>query len=67
MPEIPKTFGCFWQLIIIIFTTIIIIFIIFLFKASGLGKLKPNTLVIGFKSNWMESSPKSIDDYIHTI
>lgn len=25
MPEIPKTFGCFWQLIII---TIIIIFLI---------------------------------------
>uniref|UniRef100_A0A3P9CZB3 Solute carrier family 12 member 10, tandem duplicate 1 n=1 Tax=Maylandia zebra TaxID=106582 RepID=A0A3P9CZB3_9CICH len=39
----------------------------YLMQASGLGKLKPNTLVIGFKSNWMESSPTSIDDYIHTI
>uniref|UniRef100_A0AAX7UIN6 Solute carrier family 12 member 10, tandem duplicate 1 n=1 Tax=Astatotilapia calliptera TaxID=8154 RepID=A0AAX7UIN6_ASTCA len=29
----------------------------YLMQASGLGKLKPNTLVIGFKSNWMESSP----------
>uniref|UniRef100_A0A3Q2VPS9 Solute carrier family 12 member 10, tandem duplicate 1 n=1 Tax=Haplochromis burtoni TaxID=8153 RepID=A0A3Q2VPS9_HAPBU len=39
----------------------------YLMQASGLGKLKPNTLVIGFKSNWMESSPTSIDDYVHTI
>uniref|UniRef100_A0A669B2W7 Solute carrier family 12 member 3 n=1 Tax=Oreochromis niloticus TaxID=8128 RepID=A0A669B2W7_ORENI len=29
----------------------------YLMQASGLGKLKPNTLVIGFKSKWMESSP----------
>uniref|UniRef100_A0A673CJU9 Solute carrier family 12 member 3-like n=1 Tax=Sphaeramia orbicularis TaxID=375764 RepID=A0A673CJU9_9TELE len=26
--------------------------------ASGLGKLKPNTLVLGFKANWRESSPE---------
>uniref|UniRef100_A0A669E2H7 Solute carrier family 12 member 10, tandem duplicate 1 n=1 Tax=Oreochromis niloticus TaxID=8128 RepID=A0A669E2H7_ORENI len=28
--------------------------------ASGLGKLKPNTLVLGFKSNWRESSPETL-------
>ncbi|XP_030609080.1 solute carrier family 12 member 3-like [Archocentrus centrarchus] len=39
----------------------------FLLQASGLGKLKPNTLVLGFKTNWRESSPESIEDYIHTI
>uniref|UniRef100_A0A3Q3LZH2 Solute carrier family 12 member 3 n=1 Tax=Mastacembelus armatus TaxID=205130 RepID=A0A3Q3LZH2_9TELE len=38
-----------------------------LLQASGLGKLKPNTLVLGFKSNWRESSPESIEDYINTI
>ncbi|KAK2862945.1 hypothetical protein Q5P01_002478 [Channa striata] len=38
-----------------------------LMQASGLGKLKPNTLVLGFKSNWRDSSPESIEDYINTI
>ncbi|XP_075948584.1 solute carrier family 12 member 10, tandem duplicate 1 isoform X2 [Anarhichas minor] len=38
-----------------------------LLQASGLGKLKPNTLVLGFKSNWRDSSPESIEDYINTI
>uniref|UniRef100_A0A4W6EI38 Solute carrier family 12 member 10, tandem duplicate 1 n=1 Tax=Lates calcarifer TaxID=8187 RepID=A0A4W6EI38_LATCA len=31
--------------------------------ATGLGKLKPNTLVMGFKTNWKDSSPESIEDY----
>ncbi|XP_039996550.1 solute carrier family 12 member 10, tandem duplicate 1 isoform X2 [Xiphias gladius] len=38
-----------------------------LMQASGLGKLKPNTLVLGFKTDWRESSPESIEDYISTI
>ncbi|TDG99640.1 hypothetical protein EPR50_G00195810 [Perca flavescens] len=38
-----------------------------LLQASGLGKLKPNILVLGFKSNWRDSSPESIEDYIKTI
>ncbi|XP_040886890.1 solute carrier family 12 member 3-like isoform X2 [Toxotes jaculatrix] len=38
-----------------------------LLQASGLGKLKPNTLVLGFKTNWRENSPESIEDYINTI
>ncbi|XP_026056090.1 solute carrier family 12 member 10, tandem duplicate 1 [Carassius auratus] len=38
-----------------------------LLQASGLGKLKPNILVMGFKMNWQESSSKGIEDYINTI
>ncbi|XP_042367822.1 solute carrier family 12 member 10, tandem duplicate 1 [Plectropomus leopardus] len=38
-----------------------------LMQASGLGKLKPNTLVLGFKANWRESTPESLEDYINTI
>ncbi|XP_032400159.1 solute carrier family 12 member 3 isoform X2 [Etheostoma spectabile] len=38
-----------------------------LLQTSGLGKLKPNILVLGFKSNWRDSSPESIDDYINTM
>uniref|UniRef100_A0A4W6EJR8 Solute carrier family 12 member 10, tandem duplicate 1 n=1 Tax=Lates calcarifer TaxID=8187 RepID=A0A4W6EJR8_LATCA len=34
-----------------------------LLQATGLGKLKPNTLVMGFKTNWKDSSPESIEDY----
>ncbi|XP_076846797.1 solute carrier family 12 member 10, tandem duplicate 1 [Brachyhypopomus gauderio] len=38
-----------------------------LMQASGLGKLKPNTLVLGFKSNWKEGSPYDLEDYVNTI
>ncbi|KAK2899953.1 solute carrier family 12 member 3-like [Channa argus] len=38
-----------------------------LLQASGLGKLKPNTLVLGFKSNWRDSSVESLEDYVQTI
>ncbi|XP_029023673.1 solute carrier family 12 member 3-like isoform X2 [Betta splendens] len=38
-----------------------------LLQAAGLGKLKPNTLVIGFKSNWKECPAESLDDYVNTI
>ncbi|KAA0722985.1 Solute carrier family 12 member 3 [Triplophysa tibetana] len=37
------------------------------FQACGLGKLKPNVLVMGFKTNWQKSPPHEIDDYIKTI
>uniref|UniRef100_A0A3P9L0X0 Solute carrier family 12 member 3 n=1 Tax=Oryzias latipes TaxID=8090 RepID=A0A3P9L0X0_ORYLA len=38
-----------------------------LLQASGLGKLKPDTLVLGFKANWRNSSPETIEDYINSI
>ena len=39
----------------------------FSMKAAGLGKLKPNTLVLGFKSSWREGSAESLVDYVNTI
>uniref|UniRef100_A0A3P8ZLU0 Uncharacterized protein n=1 Tax=Esox lucius TaxID=8010 RepID=A0A3P8ZLU0_ESOLU len=38
-----------------------------LLQASGLGKLKPNTLIMGFKNNWKECTPHSMEDYVNTI
>ncbi|XP_058637604.1 solute carrier family 12 member 10, tandem duplicate 3 isoform X2 [Onychostoma macrolepis] len=38
-----------------------------LMQASGLGKLKPNTLVLGYKVNWQECKPESLQDYVNTI
>ncbi|KAG1937889.1 solute carrier family 12 member 3-like isoform X2 [Pimephales promelas] len=38
-----------------------------LMQASGLGKLKPNTLVMGYKTNWKECKPESLQDYVNTI
>uniref|UniRef100_A0A8C1PRS1 Solute carrier family 12 member 10, tandem duplicate 3 n=1 Tax=Cyprinus carpio TaxID=7962 RepID=A0A8C1PRS1_CYPCA len=38
-----------------------------LMQASGLGKLKPNTLFLGYKINWQECKPESLQDYVNTI
>ncbi|MBN3288510.1 S12A3 protein, partial [Polyodon spathula] len=38
-----------------------------LMQATGLGKLKPNTLFMGFKGNWQKDFPQNMDDYIGTI
>lgn len=37
------------------------------FKASGLGRLKPNTLILGFKNNWRDGEMKDVEKYINTI
>lgn len=36
-------------------------------QASGLGKMKSNTLFIGFKRNWQSDCPQNLDHYIRTI
>ncbi|XP_065150411.1 solute carrier family 12 member 3-like [Paramisgurnus dabryanus] len=38
-----------------------------LMQASGLGKMKPNTLVLGYMTNWQECNPESLQDYVNTI
>lgn len=36
-------------------------------QTVGLGKLKPNTLLMGFKSDWNESSMVEIHNYVDII
>ncbi|NXH38895.1 S12A3 protein, partial [Dicaeum eximium] len=35
-----------------------------LIQAAGLGKMRPNILVLGFKRNWRTASPQSLEDYV---
>ncbi|XP_063134336.1 solute carrier family 12 member 3 isoform X3 [Rattus norvegicus] len=35
-----------------------------LMQASGLGRMKPNILVVGFKKNWQSAHPATLEDYI---
>ncbi|XP_056889653.1 solute carrier family 12 member 2-like [Takifugu flavidus] len=39
----------------------------FLLQAVGLGRLKPNTLVMGFKNNWSDGDMRHVEIYINTI
>ncbi|XP_077570713.1 solute carrier family 12 member 2-like isoform X2 [Stigmatopora nigra] len=39
----------------------------FLLQSVGLGRLKPNTLVLGFKNNWMEGHMNDVEAYINII
>ncbi|XP_074737546.1 solute carrier family 12 member 3 isoform X2 [Strix uralensis] len=35
-----------------------------LIQAAGLGKMRPNILVLGYKRNWLTASPQSLEDYV---
>ncbi|XP_041914609.1 solute carrier family 12 member 2 [Alosa sapidissima] len=39
----------------------------YLLQAVGLGRLKPNTLVIGFKNDWREGDLKDVETYVNLI
>uniref|UniRef100_A0A3Q3WVI1 Solute carrier family 12 member 2 n=1 Tax=Mola mola TaxID=94237 RepID=A0A3Q3WVI1_MOLML len=39
----------------------------FLLQAVGLGRLKPNTLVMGFKNKWSDGNMRDVEIYINTI
>ncbi|KAJ8252435.1 hypothetical protein COCON_G00217470 [Conger conger] len=38
-----------------------------LLQASGLGRLKPNTLVIGFKKNWTKAKVVDVQNYVGVL
>ncbi len=38
-----------------------------LMQSVGLGKLRPNTLTMGFKNNWLTDSTESVQDYYRII
>ncbi|XP_041256585.1 solute carrier family 12 member 3 isoform X2 [Onychostruthus taczanowskii] len=35
-----------------------------LIQAAGLGKMRPNILVLGYKRDWRTASPQSLEDYV---
>ncbi|PVD19572.1 hypothetical protein C0Q70_20062 [Pomacea canaliculata] len=38
-----------------------------LLQSQGLGKLRPNTLLMGFKTNWQTAEPPSVHNYVGII
>ena len=37
------------------------------FQCAGIGKLRPNVLLMGFKSDWQTASTQAVDDYFAII
>lgn len=37
------------------------------FQALGVGKLRPNTVVLGYKTDWQKSDPRDVLDYFNVI
>ncbi|XP_078500176.1 solute carrier family 12 member 3-like [Lissotriton helveticus] len=38
-----------------------------LMQVSGLGRLKPNTLIMGYKRSWQQDTPQSMEEYVRII
>uniref|UniRef100_A0A8D2IGM7 Solute carrier family 12 member 3 n=1 Tax=Varanus komodoensis TaxID=61221 RepID=A0A8D2IGM7_VARKO len=38
-----------------------------LMQVSGLGRLRPNTVVLGYKQNWQTDSPHNLENYVSII
>ncbi|XP_066567459.1 solute carrier family 12 member 2 isoform X2 [Amia ocellicauda] len=39
----------------------------YLLQAAGLGRMRPNTLVLGFKNDWRDGDMKDVETYINMI
>ncbi|XP_040200765.1 solute carrier family 12 member 2 isoform X2 [Rana temporaria] len=39
----------------------------YLMQAAGLGRMRPNTLVVGFKNNWLQCDMKDVETYISLL
>ncbi|KAF5901949.1 solute carrier family 12 member 2 isoform X1, partial [Clarias magur] len=39
----------------------------YLLQAAGLGRLRPNTLVLGFKNDWMNADMKETETYVNMM
>ncbi|XP_064356568.1 solute carrier family 12 member 2 isoform X1 [Dromaius novaehollandiae] len=37
----------------------------YLMQAAGLGRMRPNTLVVGFKKNWRQADMRDVETYIN--
>lgn len=38
-----------------------------LLKVGGIGRMRPNILMLGFKNDWRTCDKKSVDDYFSSI
>ncbi|KAG8437675.1 hypothetical protein GDO86_008400 [Hymenochirus boettgeri] len=38
-----------------------------LLQATGLGQMRPNVLVIGYKKNWATSHPRNVENYVGVL
>ena len=36
-------------------------------QLSGLGKIRPNTLVVGYKNNWKTCSDEELKEYVDLL
>ena len=39
----------------------------FVSQAAGLGRLRPNTLVLGFKNDWRDGDMMNVETYCHMV
>lgn len=45
----------------------IILFLKLLVQSQGLGKLRPNTLMLGFKNDWQTVDEEDVHNYVGII